>query len=132
MLIDSISASVSFEEKDLSTMFRDLYKREKIKDLYFLKSVMTDEKRQFFDRWEEGLNKSVKKNYFNKDDISLLLSFGSSLGITDGKGQVSNCELHKKLLEKQLAEAEINLKEKSKVNTALSILSGSLFAVFVL
>ncbi len=56
----------------------------------------------------------------DKEDAKILLSFGNSLGVTDVEGQENNCRLHILMLEKQLKTAEENLREKSKINTALS------------
>ena len=79
-----------------------------------------DKSGDFLGAWRNAVSRFYSEDCLNKEDAKILLSFGNSLGVTDVEGQENNCRLHISMIEKQLKYAEDNLKEKSKINTALS------------
>ena len=79
-----------------------------------------DKSGDFLCAWRNSVKSFYSDDCLDKEDAKILLSFGNSLGVTDVEGQKNNCRLHISMIEKQLKTAEENLKEKSKINTALS------------
>ncbi len=55
--------------------------------------------------WKTALLKKENVSELKKEDISLLFSFGGGFGTTDTTGQLSNCEIHKKLIEEKITAA---------------------------
>ena len=119
VLIENIDCHISFSRKTIVEIISDLIGGEELK-LRTMRELIRCDNGNFSDSWKSSVEKFSSEDCLNKEDKNILLSFGKSLGITDTNGQTSNCRLHKVMLEKQLNEAEEKLKEKSKVNTAIS------------
>ena len=64
------------------------------------------------------------KDKLNNEDIYIIKSFGKLLGKTDIQGQVSEILLTKKLVEKQINQAEIERQKNSKLCKTMGIISG--------
>lgn len=121
VLVESINSHINYSKKTILDIIKTFNQKNEVK-LRVISELIKAENENFSDEW----NKTVKKFYLddclNKDDENVLLSFGKALGVTDVKGQDGNCRLHKTMLEKQLKDAEDKLREKLRVNTALSFL----------
>ena len=119
VMIENIDSHISFSRKTIGEIISNLICGEKVK-LKVMSELLKCDNGNFSDNWKNSVENFSSEDCLNIDDKNILLSFGKSLGITDTKGQTSNCMLHKAMLEKQLNEAEEKLKEKEKVNTAVS------------
>jgi len=119
VLIENIDSHISYSRKNIFEIISDLIGREEVK-LRIMSELIKCDNGNFSDNWKNSVENFSSEDCLNKEDENILKSFGKSLGITDTNGQTSNCRLHKVMLEKQLNDAEEKLKEKSKVNTAVS------------
>ena len=119
VLIEHIDSHISYSKNTIFEIIRDFTLSADVK-LKIMSELIKSENMNFSDNWNVSIIKHYRYDCLNKEDEKILLSFGKALGVTDIRGQCSNCRLHKTMLEKQLDCAEEKLKEKSKVNTALS------------
>lgn len=119
ILVENIDSHISYSKSTIQEIIEDLTSSADIK-LKFLKELIKYESGNFSDNWRNSVRMFHGDDCLNKEDEKILLSFGNTLGVTDIKGQNSNCRLHRTMFEKQLNDAEEKLKEKSRVNTAVS------------
>ncbi|MBQ8784371.1 MAG: stage III sporulation protein AB [Clostridia bacterium] len=84
----------------------------------------------FDSAWKNSLLIRQNVTGLKKEDISVLVSFGSSFGTTDTAGQLSNCEIHKKLVEAKLNSARADFNLYSKPARGIGLLAG--FATIIL
>lgn len=119
VFIETINSQISFSKKTIQEIIENISLKEEMK-LKMICELSEDKSRDFQSVWRNSVNRYYSDDSLDKEDAKILLSFGNSLGVTDIEGQENNCRLHISMLEKQLTTAEENLKEKSKINTALS------------
>lgn len=72
----------------------------------------------------------VFENNFKKEDIEIIKSFGKLLGRTDKKGQISEIEVTRICLEKNILLAEKEKEKNGKLYKTLGIVSG--FAIGII
>lgn len=58
------------------------------------------------------------------EDVEIIHNFGASLGTTDVAGQISHCELNKKLIKKQISLAQTDKEKKGKLYFTLYFFAG--------
>lgn len=80
--------------------------------------------------WRESVLCRENTAGLRHNDLEVLLSFGSSFGVTDVSGQAANCKLHMKLAQSKLENAEKQLEMYSKPARSLGILVGA--AVYII
>lgn len=66
-----------------------------------------------------------------KDDYNLLYEFGRLLGTTDIEGQINHINLYKELLENNINNSNIELKQKSKLSKTLGLFLGITIALLL-
>ena len=67
----------------------------------------TDESCENFTQWwKNSVAKITANTALDTEDISLLLRFGETLGVTDTQGQMDNCDLYITLFSKRQKSAE--------------------------
>lgn len=74
--------------------------------------------------WEKAVNENYSKLSLNKEDKSILLTFGKMLGNSDLEGQLNNIKLISAQLKLQEAKAEEMKRKNEKMYRSLGILSG--------
>lgn len=74
--------------------------------------------------WERALSKKENISGLKKEDVDVLVSFGSAFGTTDTQGQISNCEMHKKLIEMRIESAQTEIDLYSKPAKGIGVLMG--------
>ncbi len=84
----------------------------------------------FDSAWNRSVNGCENSLPLKKTDMGILESFGSGFGTTDISGQVSNCEIHKKLVNEKIASARRECDLYSKPVGGIGILAG--IAVMIL
>ena len=119
ILVENIDSHISYSKSTIQEIIGDFTFSDD-NDLKFLKELIKHENGNFSANWHDSVSKFRGDDCLNKEDEKILLSFGKTLGVTDIKGQNNNCRLHRSMLERQLHDAEAKLKEKTKVNTAVS------------
>ncbi len=120
VFVENVNSQISFSKKTIQEIIRELSCSGEMK----LKTITELAKKKdgdFSENWRNSVRDFSTDDCLNNEDVKILTSFGNSLGVTDLDGQINNCRLHINMLEKQLKDAEEKLKEKSKVNTAMSM-----------
>lgn len=84
----------------------------------------------FDSAWESAVSEKENVSNLKKEDVAILFSFGGGFGTTDTTGQLSNCEIHKKLIEEKLAEAYKDFNLHSRPAKGIGLLAG--IAVLIL
>ncbi len=119
ILIENIDSQISYSKKTIQEIIRE-FTHSADTELKTMSELIRCENGNFSDNWQNCVKKFSGEDCINKEDEKILLSFGKILGVTDVNGQKGNCRLHKVMLEKRLKDAEEKIKEKSRVNTAVS------------
>lgn len=119
VFIENINSQISFSKKTIQEIIESISLKEEMK-LKMICELSKDESGDFLSAWRNTVMRYYSDDSLEKEDAEILLSFGNNLGVTDVEGQENNCRLHISMIEKQLKTAEENLKEKSRINTALS------------
>lgn len=82
--------------------------------------------------WCMALDSSKEKTNLNEGDIDTLKSLGKMLGNTDVQGQISQIDLTKELLQKQIEEANEEKKKNSKLYKTLGVATGLTIAIILI
>lgn len=132
VLFSDISSRIEFTADCVADIFSSLSLGENYEDLPFVDECKKslNEGESFDAAWQKSLKKSSNISGLKKEDVNVLLSFGSSFGSTDITGQISNCEIHKKLIDSKLQSARADFAMYSKPAKGIGILAG--VAVFIL
>lgn len=80
--------------------------------------------------WQEAVEQESGRSALNRQDLELLLSFGSGLGTTDLSGQKKLCAMHEQMLEEQLNAARKQYQSKGKLGTVLGTAAGAVAVIF--
>lgn len=132
VLFSDISSRIEFTADSASDIFSSLTQTDNYELLPFVgdckQRLITGE--DFNSAWQSSLGKRENVAGLKKEDVSVLLSFGASFGTTDVTGQLSNCEIHKKLIEAKIKSAEREFNMYSKPARGIGILAGA--AVLIL
>ncbi len=107
LMISEIKTEIEFSAQNINDIIDSLITKGDFGLLPFLnnlKEILSDGENFDF-AWKKSL--TVKENIggLKKEDVELLLSFGSSLGKTDSSGQMNNCEMHIRFFEEKLKNA---------------------------
>lgn len=82
--------------------------------------------------WQMALDSSKENTSLTYEDYETLASLGKMLGNTDVGGQVSQIELTKELLQKQIKEAQEEKKKNSKLYKTLGLTVGLAVAIILI
>lgn len=74
--------------------------------------------------WEMAIEENYSKLSLNKEDKTILLTFGKMLGNSDLEGQINNIKLISSQLKLQELKAEEMRKKNEKMYRSLGVLSG--------
>ena len=114
-------AKMEFTHEPIKNIFEEIskviYKDEKN---IFKETIMSNQR--INENWI--IQSEELKDKLNNEDIYIIKSFGKLLGKTDMQGQVSEILLTKKLVEKQINQAEIERQKNSKLCKTMGIISG--------
>lgn len=128
LMIQIISTEIKFSRAPLDSIIIRLNRRNNFLHLDFIEECVSFLKDKSF---PEAWKLSVRKSSLHNSDKQLLLSLGDNLGTSDVEGQLSNCELHRELLENNLKNAREKCVRFGKLYTSLGVLGGFLIAVLV-
>lgn len=85
---------------------------------------LNNKNQPFEEAWRCRIKEIPKSFSLTKADRELLLCFGSELGKSDVDGQLKHIELYKTMFDKQLAEAEDEVKAKSRLYQTMGLFVG--------
>ncbi len=84
----------------------------------------------FAPQWTEML--SGYSNILTRDDISVLSNFSQTLGTSDTLGEQNNIEMYIELLRKNIADAQNDIEQKSKLYKTLGLSLGLLVSILII
>ncbi len=128
LMIQIISTEIKFSRTPMDAIIEKLSRRKDFRHLDFITDCVEIMKTRSF---PEAWKLTVEDSGFHNEERQLLLSLGANFGTSDVEGQLSNCELHKKLLENNLNNAREKCSKFGKLYTSLGVLGGFLIAVLV-
>lgn len=110
------------------------------KKLIAIKSAINDLKQRIrlshteIDKLISVSFKDILDIYSNleKRDIEIIKDFFNDIGMSDSKAEYERCELYISLINTQIAEAEKNYTELSKLYKSIGFLSGIFICIFFL
>lgn len=94
------------------------------------KEALVDDTDSIYESWINAVD--TYKNKFKKEDIEIIKSFGKLLGRTDKKGQISEIEITRILLEKNITLAEEEKNKNCKLYKTLGIVSGLAVSIILI
>ncbi len=132
LLFSHISSRIEFAAQNIGDIFCALEQEKSYDILPFVKgcSALLNVGESFDLAWEKSLNNLENISCLKKEDVGILLSFGCGLGKSDVSGQVSNCQVHKALIEDKLESARKDFAMYSKPLKGIGVLAGT--AVIIL
>lgn len=86
----------------------------------------------FTEQWKNKINTLPKSHSLVPADTKLLNEFGFELGKTDIEGQLKHIEMYKLIFEKQLNDAEKDIKQKSKLYRTIGLFAGTTIALMII
>ncbi|MDR0917784.1 MAG: stage III sporulation protein AB [Oscillospiraceae bacterium] len=93
---------------------------------YELEFIHFKQNGNFFDNWEESVNKD--KNLYTKEK-TLLLQFGRELGTTDTAGQIAIINLYLQYFKTLIDEMSLDIAKKTKSYRAMGIFFASIIFI---
>ncbi len=125
ILLSDISSRIHYTADSLKDIFISVNLSQNYQNLPFVsacqKRLETGE--SFIVVWQSEISKRENVRDLKKEDISVLFSFGSSLGTTDVNGQISNCEVHKRLIDEKISVARSDYQKYSKSVSGIGTLA---------
>lgn len=112
LLADSFYRIDALSKTEASILFRDAAK-------YLKTNGITADM-----AWGKAVEENYEKLALNKEDKSILVSFGKMLGASDLEGQISNIHMLASQLKLQEMKAEEMRKKNEKMYRSLGVLSG--------
>lgn len=100
----------------------------------FRKTVLLLETKQYrnvSDAWEHAVCEDMCNSPINNEDGQLLISFGKSLGNSDGENQQKNIKNIMLQLQLQMAKAEEDKAKNAKLYKSLGVLSGVMITIIL-
>lgn len=126
VLLSDIKSRIEFTADCVTDIFCALNKSENYITLPFIKEcadrLASGDSFDFV--WRKALAQKENISGLKKEDIDVLLSFGASFGTTDVTGQLSNCEIHTKLIETKILSARKDYSLYSKPAKGIGVLAG--------
>lgn len=127
LFLSQIKTEIEFTADNIEAIMELLSTSSELSELKFISACAEKlhSGDDFFSAWVDALNDRQNTYAFKKDDINLLLSFGSALGKTDSSGQIRNCEMHEKMFKERLKNAVEEKNRLSKPIRITGILTGA-------
>lgn len=101
-------------------------------DIEYFRFEQTEYNAPFSEQWIEIIKFLPKSISLANADKELLKDFGTELGKTDVEGQLRHIELYKTIFEKQLDDAEKDIRQKSKLYRTMGLFTGTTIALMII
>ncbi len=122
--------SFVLELKNCSTQMRyTSYSLSQIFSDNFMGYKFTDDK-PFVLQWADMLNSYT--NILSPDDILVLKNFSQTLGTSDTLGEQNHIDMYMELLKANIANAEHDIEQKSKLYKTLGLSLGLVIAILII
>ena len=134
MMLSDMKNLFEYSCPTLNDMIIALSQKRSLDNLSFLKdcAIRLKNKEPFPSAWSCALINNRARLKIKSDVFNLLLSFGEDLVTTALEGQISICEMHKKLIDESLNYAQTNAQKYSKLLAPLGLLLGAAAAVMLI
>lgn len=128
LLLNAVQNELSYCRTPVRELLHRLTLRGEFSELPFLHvcNRMCEQEIPFPQAWSASLQKRSAAGPLRREDIGLLLAFGSQLGTTDLNGQISLCQLYVRLFEERLVRAREWKSKYAKLYMSLGVLGGLL------
>lgn len=80
--------------------------------------------------WDKAIDETILN--LNKEDKEVLKYLGKLLGKTDTTGQINEIDLTSSFIDKQIEEAEMEMKKNGKMYKTLGIVTGVLIIIILM
>lgn len=132
VMLSLVENEITFLNRPADEIFFVLKNNNELKKLKFISACSDYLKKSddFSVAWNKALNNRFNVQFLKNDDISILRSFGEGFGSTDTDGQISNCRLHRKMIEAKINEARQKKDSCASLSCGLGVLSG--IGVFII
>lgn len=135
-ILQMFENEISFLSNILTDAFLKIYASASSEVAEFFKATIDNLKAyegiNASEAWEKAVNDNIKRTALNKEDESILVSFGKMLGNSDLEGQIKNIRLTLTQLKLQEQKAEESRKKNESMYKNLGILSGLAVVIILL
>ena len=133
LILNIFKAKVKFTCLGIKDIFEEIYKNNKdnVGRIFKLASTYLDDNDSQM-AWKRAVEEAKESLNFNKEDIEVINTLGKMLGNTDIEGQVSQIELTKQLLKKQIEDAKIEKSKNSKLYKTLGASIGLAIVIILI
>lgn len=128
VFLNSLAINIKYNSEDIYTLVARCADSKELQSL----CIKLDYSKSFYSLWQGGVLTIPKAYSLNKKDIELLMEFGSQLGKTDVDGQLKHIELYKIMFLKQLADAEEQVSQKSRLYKTMGFFIGTAAALIMI
>lgn len=130
-ILSVMNIKINYEYSPIPIVLKEIHKTEK--ENIFLSECISciDSGRALKDAWICAVEKYSSAYFLNDKEVSVLKDFSHSLGDSDISGQTSNILLHIEMLKQIRNDAEIKLKEKSRIALSIGAFSGLVLAIIL-
>lgn len=131
-MLEEISILIRYKAATVFEIVEELNRDKRFAELGFIPEVKEhcEDQSSFSLKWENAVM-SYNFGSIKPQDLLLINSIGQNLGSSDIEGQLSTLALEKEELKTLLADAESDLKNKSKLYSSLGILTGAFITVLL-
>lgn len=131
LMFSVIETSISFLSVPATELVQVLTGKEELRSLGFLMQCnkYISEGSDFREAWLNSLSAWKNTQYMNNNDVALLKLFCENFGISDVKGEISNCRFCNSLLKEHITEARLKKEKYGNIISGLGVFTG--FALIV-
>lgn len=132
VMLTLVENEITYLNRPAVEIFELLTNSDELKKLMFISSCSEylNNSEDFSVAWNKSLDNKFNVRFLEKDDITVLRSFGEVFGSTDTQGQISNCRVHRNMIEAKLSEARQKRDSCASLSCGLGVLSG--IGVFII
>lgn len=131
LMIENIKILIEYKNLNVSEIFNVICNSVNYSQLTFLSAIKSG-----ICDYQNTVNEVFQNRddllIFDTEDLEYLKGFLSMLGRSDTYGQVTNCNLYKKLFEKKCAELESSEKTRCKCAATVIVGIGLLFSIILI
>lgn len=133
LMLKLMQTQIGYVNTPTHELIKNACERKEISDLFFLRDCLMklDGGVPFDLSWEQAVCRT-KPPELEGDDISLILSFGNSLGTTDRDGQLKLCGMYEELTMQRIAQASEKIKTHASLYSKLGIICGLAIVVILI
>ena len=130
-ILSTLNIKINYGYSPIPIVLKEIYSKEK-ENIFLCECIRCVEKGETLKKaWVNATEKYAKIYCLENKETSVLKDFAINLGDSDISGQTSNILLHIDFLKQIRNDAEIKLREKSKVSLSVGAFSGLVLAIIL-